>query len=107
MKRALITAAVLAIISVPAFASDTGSTYKTPEGTAAGSVQGSEEGTIKSIDHENGKIQIEHLTPDGMKSMHYMAKPEILKGLKTGEKVKFDFSAHGKKSEISSIHTVP
>ncbi len=52
-------------------------------------------GTIKKVDAEQGKVTIDHgpikkLDMDAMTMVFRVASPDMLKGLKPGDKVKFD-----------------
>jgi Cu/Ag efflux protein CusF len=52
-------------------------------------------GTVKKIDAEQGKVTIDHgpikkLDMDAMTMVFRVASPDMLKGLKTGDKIKFD-----------------
>ena len=53
------------------------------------------EGTIKKVDAEQGKVTIDHgkipnLDMDAMTMVFRAGDPAMLKGLKTGDKIKFD-----------------
>jgi len=63
-------------------------------GTTVASAQ-SVNGTIKKIDAEQGKVTIDHgpikkLDMDSMTMVFRVASPDMLKGLKPGDKIKFD-----------------
>lgn len=52
------------------------------------------EGTIKKVDTEQGKVTIDHgkipnLDMDAMSMVWKVKEPDMLKGLKAGDKVKF------------------
>lgn len=76
MKRLLIASAVLAFASTLASAQ-------------------SVNGTVKKVDLEQGKLTLDHgpiknLDMDSMTMVFRAGDPAMLKGLKTGDKVRFD-----------------
>jgi len=63
-------------------------------GTSLASAQ-SVTGTVKKIDTEQGKVTIDHgpiknLDMDAMTMVFRVGSPDMLKGLKAGDKIKFD-----------------
>lgn len=64
-------------------------------------------GTIKAINTEKGTVTIAHGPVPTLKwpamTMGFSATPEQMKGLKTGDKVKFQFRAEGMEAKILSI----
>ncbi|MCA0422788.1 MAG: copper-binding protein [Proteobacteria bacterium] len=52
-------------------------------------------GTVKKVDIEQGKVTLDHgpiknLDMDSMTMVFRVASPDMLKGLKAGDKIKFD-----------------
>lgn len=121
--RYLLVATMIAALSQTAIAADTstgsdpmrsehGSEHKSTEHMGSEHKSGTEQtaeatGTIKSIQKES--VTIAHdAVPSlswGAKTRHFSATPDQLKDLKVGDKVKFEFSTHGKKARIQSIET--
>lgn len=122
--RYLLVATMIAALSQTAIAADTstgttdpmnseqGSEYKSTEHMGSEHKSGTEQtaestGTIKAIHKES--VSIAHdAVPSlnwGAKTQRFSATPDQLKGLKVGDKVKFEFSTHGKKARIQSIET--
>ncbi|SFQ51183.1 Cu(I)/Ag(I) efflux system protein CusF [Geopseudomonas sagittaria] len=64
-------------------------------------------GTIKGIDAAKGTVTLSHGPVPSLKwppmTMGFIAKPELLKGLKVGDEVSFEFQSQGMTARIVSI----
>ena len=95
MKLVRIIAAVVAFASAPAFAQAVAPEHAAHHASAApGAATPTTDGEVRKIDREQGKVTLKHgpianLDMPRMTMVFKVARPEMLDGIKEGDKVKF------------------
>lgn len=120
MKKTLIIVSSLALMTPLVACKKTGEASKMVDTAAAstggmsnmpmeaGMKHGTGEGEVVSVNAATGAISIKHgpikqLGWSGM-TMGFTAKPDMLKGIATGDKVSFEIDWDGKAGTVTAIH---
>lgn len=117
MKKSLMIASSVALIASLAACGKKAEVPKPTETADAGAMSakpgaskiehGKSTGTVTAIDLDKGSVTFDHTEISALKwppmTMSFAATPELLKGIKVGDKVAFEIDWDGKAGTVTSI----